>query len=242
MIEKEMLLKVAEKKGLKNKEHIEKDYLQDLFLFNLYQRTNVLVFKGGTALYKLYGLPRFSEDLDFSILKKIKIEPIIRKAAEGMGGQLKDIKKTKHYIAAKIAFEGVLTRHNTLRIDINTRNVVFDYEVRHYVPAYITINPFSLRVLELREIVAEKVHSLLHRAKARDLYDLFFLLRFVKPDRKIIERKLAVFNMKFDYNEFERRVQKLEMVWHKELAPFMLTELTEFSVVKDFVLNALKHC
>ncbi len=68
MINKELLSQASVGKGLINKEYIEKDYFQDLLLYQLYKQTNQLVFKGGTALYKFYQLPRFSEDLDFSAL------------------------------------------------------------------------------------------------------------------------------------------------------------------------------
>src|SRR3989344_2458817 len=58
----------------------EKDYLQDLILFSVYSIIgNELVFKGGTALYKIYKLNRFSEDLDFTLTKKIDIEKMTRK-------------------------------------------------------------------------------------------------------------------------------------------------------------------
>ena len=46
----------------------EKDYLQHLFLRELYSTVGTeLVFKGGTALQKAYGLHRFSRDLDFNL-------------------------------------------------------------------------------------------------------------------------------------------------------------------------------
>ncbi len=239
MIGREMLLQVAKKKGLKNREHIEKDYFQDLFLFHLYRETNLLVFKGGTALYKIYNLPRFSEDLDFSVLKETGVEALINRVADRINAEVRGVKRMKSSMTIKLGLKGILTSQNTLRIDVNTKNVVFGYEVKHYVSDYIDINPFSLRLLELKEIVAEKVHSILQREKSRDLYDLFFLLRFVEPERKTIEKKLAVFSMAFDFEEFKKRVEGMKKAWQKELAPFVLTELTDFDIVKGFVLAKL---
>ena len=55
----------------------EKDYLQDLILFSIYSKIGKdLVFKGGTALYKLYSLNRFSGDLDFTLINGIDIKKI----------------------------------------------------------------------------------------------------------------------------------------------------------------------
>ena len=40
-----------------------------------------LVLKGGTALYLAYGLPRFSEDLDFDSSKKLNLLSKIKNSA-----------------------------------------------------------------------------------------------------------------------------------------------------------------
>jgi len=241
MIDKEMLLDVAKKKGLTNKEHIEKDYFQDLFLFHLYKKTNRFIFKGGTCLYKIYGLHRFSEDLDFSVIEKPDAEKIVVEIAGKIGANVKGVKRMKNSILIKIGFNGILTSYNTLRIDINLENAVFGYDVKDYVPPYIDINPFSMRVLGLKEILAEKIHSLLARDKARDLYDLFFLLRFVEPDKELIMKKLKIFGMTFDLRKFEKEISDLEDVWETELKPFVFSELPAFRIVKDFVINKLSE-
>ena len=46
----------------------EKDYFQYMILAAIYSKPDKnIIFRGGTALQKAYGLNRFSEDLDFSI-------------------------------------------------------------------------------------------------------------------------------------------------------------------------------
>jgi len=65
MIKKDELKKIADSKRL-SMANTEKDYLLDILLFNIsHELGNTLVLKGGTSLYKLYNLNRFSEDLDF---------------------------------------------------------------------------------------------------------------------------------------------------------------------------------
>ena len=239
MITKELLIDIAKKKGLTNKEYIEKDYFQDLFLFQLYKKTNLFVFKGGTCLYKIHNLPRFSEDLDFSVLGKTEPEKIISEVADKIGREIKSIKKMKNSILIKLGFKGILTDYNTLRIDINLKNPVFEYEIKNYISPYIDINPFSLRVLSLKEMLAEKVHAIFARNKARDLYDLFFLLRFVELDMETINKKLEIFDMNFEPDKFLKKIDYFEKLWIPELRPFLLSELPDFNIVKNFVLEKI---
>src|SRR3989344_73706 len=86
MIEKKDLQDYARLKGL-SLGNAEKDYLLDIALLSISQRTkNELVFKGGTCLYKFNKLNRFSEDLDFSLIKDIDVDNLI-------GLLIKDFKK-----------------------------------------------------------------------------------------------------------------------------------------------------
>lgn len=244
MITKEILLEIGRKKGLTNKERIEKNYFQDLLLFYIFKKTNKFIFKGGTALYKIYSLPRFSEDLDFSILEDISLEEaekIIKEIVKNNNHlKIKSAKKTKDSLLIKISFTGILTRYNTLRVDINFNNkLIRGFDVKNYISDYIDINPFSLRVLKIEEIIAEKIHALLNRDKARDLYDLFFLLRIANFDKDLAEEKLKIFGMKLNKKILEKNISNLESIWKKELKAFVLNELPDFNVVKDFVLSRI---
>jgi len=244
MITKEELIRIGKNKGLTNKEHIEKAYFQDLFLYHLYKESNFFVFKGGTLLYKLYGLKRFSEDLDFSLSEKINTEKlieIIKKVVSKIPGfEMKDIKESKESLLFKISCEGILTRYNSLRLDVSLINKIFmGYELKIYVPDFIDIVPFSLKTLKPEEIISEKTHSLLNRKKARDLYDLFFLLRQFKFNKNLLDKKLKIFNMKYSFNKIKDSINSLNKIWKKELNPFVLEELPDFNSVKDYVIKKL---
>jgi len=235
-----MLLNIGKKKGLKNREHIEKDYFQDKLLYWIFKLTNNLVFKGGTALYKIYTMPRFSEDLDFTLLDpKENTEDKIVKIAEKLNAEI-NIKKLKTSLLFKLRFNGILTSYNTVRIDVSLRNkVLLGFNLKNYVPDYIDIKPFSLKILKLKEMVAEKIHSLLARKNARDLYDLFFLLRISEFDKKLAKEKLKIFGMRFNSNLIKKRINEIKPIWEAELKPFVLEELPDFNAVKDFVIKRL---
>ena len=234
---------VARKKGLLNKEYMEKDYFQDLLLFNIYKQTNLLIFKGETALYKLYGLQRFSEDLNFTLIGDLDIEKTMKRVLFSIeGSEIKDIKKMKNSVSIKAAFKGIITKYNLVRLDITLKNIVLEkFDVKNYTSSYTDINPFNLRILSSKEMVAEKIHSILNRESARDLYDLFFLLKFVKIDKQLIAKKLEIFDMKINHDMMKKRINNLKTLWKKELKPFVLYELPEFDAVSNFVLEKLKE-
>jgi len=61
------------KNAIKNQiqpKYIYREYCQNIFLSFLYQqkKSKQLLFKGGTALRIVYNSPRYSEDLDFTII------------------------------------------------------------------------------------------------------------------------------------------------------------------------------
>ncbi len=246
MATKDELINIGNIKGLKNKEHIEKSYFQDLFLFNLYKESNIFIFKGGTSLYKVYALPRFSEDLDFSLTEEIEKERVletIKRIVEGIKGfSIKTIKETKNSILIKIVCDGILTKYNTLRIDITTKNeILLNYDVKNYTSDYIDIPPFSLKILKPEEIISEKIHSILNREKARDLYDLFFLFKQFKFNKELTKRKLRLFNQDYSLLRLISRIKNLKSIWKKELEPFVLQDLPDFESVKDYILKRLKE-
>ena len=114
MIRKEKLAEVAQLKGISEK-NAEKDYLQELLLHYIYKHVaDLFVFKGGTALYKVYNLNRFSEDLDFSLIKrKVDLEKILKKVIYQLGllevqGYIEELEDFGNQINARLAFRGPL--------------------------------------------------------------------------------------------------------------------------------------
>jgi predicted nucleotidyltransferase component of viral defense system len=69
MITPEQVAALAKKSKI-NETVIFREYLQLVFLQKLYQKTpsQKIFFKGGTAIHLIYHAPRFSEDLDFSVM------------------------------------------------------------------------------------------------------------------------------------------------------------------------------
>ncbi len=171
--------------------NIVREYFQHLFLSQLYrlEKADNLLFKGGTALRIIYGSPRFSEDLDFSIFRveqhnqKKFIEDLftavlmeIEKAGIKVELGSKPGTTAEGYYG-DATFNIYDYRPISVSINISARNGrdikgEIDSVANDFVPTY---NVFHLPQ-EL--LVGEKIFdALLTRRKARDFYDLYFIMR-----------------------------------------------------------------
>ncbi|MCI2413471.1 MAG: nucleotidyl transferase AbiEii/AbiGii toxin family protein, partial [Cuniculiplasma sp.] len=91
-------------------------------------------------------------------------------------------------------------------------------------------------VLNLEEIVAEKVASIIERDKIRDIYDLYFLLdiKKVKYDESLVIEKMNRRNEKFERNKLMEKIQiaSSRMKWNSELSYLVNPLPDNLSVVK----------
>jgi predicted nucleotidyltransferase component of viral defense system len=191
MITQDAIKKLATQYRTSEFPNIVREYFQHLFLSQLYRLENAdnLLFKGGTALRIIYGSPRFSEDLDFSIFR---VEQHNRKEfiEDLFSAVLVEIEKTgiKVELGSKpgITTEGYYGDATfriydyqpiSVSINISARNGrdikgEIDSVANDFVPTY---NIFHL---PQGLLVDEKIFdALLRRGKARDFYDLYFIMR-----------------------------------------------------------------
>ncbi len=248
MIEGQDLL--AYKDRFANERQLEKDYLQVALLNEIYLNiSNELVFKGGTALEKIYSLDRFSEDLDFTYNGDLFDRHLIDAAISAFGEQYQMV--VHHVPASNESFTLELRNirgplYNTrkeyqkLRVDISIREKVeMQPDVSYFDPIYRDIKRFSLCVMDIREIFAEKIRAILTRAKARDVYDLYFVLskENISIDRKLIAKKLYMYETPFSDELLFKRLRSIdEESWKSELSHILLN-VPKYQVVKKAIIN-----
>ncbi len=163
--------------------NVRREYLQHLFLSYFYQQplTDQVYFKGGTALRMLYNSPRFSEDLDFSssltdihALEEAILGTLGEIARENVDVDIAESKTTTGGYLAIIAFR-VDQTPLSIQLEISLREGEKRGEavtiVSDFVPAYTIV------ALAREQLIDEKIRALLSRKKARDFYDLYFILR-----------------------------------------------------------------
>jgi len=198
MLSKDDIMKIAGEKKI-NPSAVSKDYALGWLLFGISKSSigNKLIFKGGTALSKVYFPEgwRLSEDLDFTLiddidpkaLEKVLNEevPKIVKDAIGMVVRLKDRPHSNEgYLMSRFQYDGPLGK-DTVKIEI-TREVTGEAHTKK-MPKVFDYPEFDVRVYLLDEILAEKTRAIIQRTKIRDYYDVWRLLKTKKFDREKVK-------------------------------------------------------
>lgn len=162
-------------------------------------------FYGGTALRILYGLDRYSEDLDFSLLKSdlnFSIEPYLQSVLDefkslGLTVSIREKKKTKQtaidsaFLKAETIWQEIILEDIIKETGVRSnKNVTIKIEVDRQPPLNfqteekLLLRPFSFYVkcYTRPSLFAGKMHALLfrkwlNRVKGRDWYDLEWYIK-----------------------------------------------------------------
>lgn len=195
-----------------DKEHALKEILQGIALYSLSTSDffKQAMFQGGTALRILYGLPRFSEDLDFILTtpnNDFKWQNYIQKiqdsfALYGIKPELQDRSQ------ANTAVQKLFLKDNSIGKILNSnfshhghRKLTIKFEIDTNPPAGSTDEmhfldfpiDYSVITQDLTSNFASKCHALLCRPyiKGRDWFDfLWYLRRNIKPNLNFLQNAL----------------------------------------------------
>ncbi len=146
-----------------------------------------LGFKGGTAAYLFYGLPRFSTDLDFDLLDQEKEDYVFEKMKKILlaAGIIKEQYKKRHTIFFILSY-GEKARN--IKVEINRRSFGSRYVHKNYLG-------ISMLVMTKEDMFAHKLIAMLERKKTanRDIFDVWFFLKNIWPiNRDIVERRAGI--------------------------------------------------
>ncbi len=188
-------------------ENALREIVQELALLGLWRSRffEHAAFYGGTALRIFHGLPRFSEDMDFSLLRPdpaFKLEPhleAVRAELAALGFQFEaEVKPKRADTALESAFLKGGTRVNLLCIGAPAglsghlppgQRLRIKLEVDTHPPGgaedevstLLAPIPFQVRLYQLPSLFAGKLHALLcrswkSRVKGRDFFDFVWYL------------------------------------------------------------------
>lgn len=143
-----------------------------------------LGFKGGTAAYLFYDLPRFSIDLDFNLLAEDK-KDIVLKKIKGIVKKYTEIKEAREKRFTLFFLLSYEREAVNVKIEISKRAFLADYEIKSYLG-------IPVLVMEKQDMVANKLVALLGRKNLanRDLFDLwYFLKNNWEINKKLVENR-----------------------------------------------------
>lgn len=245
MLSKDELEKIMMLKGL-NIVQTEKDYVQNLLLYVIYSVLGrELVFKGGTCMYKIYGLNRFSEDLDFSLVKHFDFQKSLKKilfiaGQAGINGRIKMLKEYQNQANIDLEFKGPLYTGNPkstcfIGLDISMREMPLLQPEKYTIYSdYKDVPDFDVFAMKLEEILLEKIAAVYNRKKARDVYDVWFLLKNknVQINLKLLQKKLQKNKIKFDKSIFIEKIEEKKSFWKTDVVPLITGNALDFPQVK----------
>ena len=223
--------------------------LAGLYRGGFFDRT---AFYGGTCLRIFYGLQRFSEDMDFSLLKpdeNFKLENYFDNLIaefKALGREVSITKKDKKTLTnVQSAFLKDTTevynlaftteKNIKIKIEVDTEPPL-GFETEHK----LLMLPFSImvRTYSISDLYAGKMHALLfrnwkNRVKGRDWYDFEWYVRN---------------NVPLNFNHLQQRTKQLNAITAKEFSidhfKNMLKERimkTDINNVKDDVRPFIKN-
>lgn len=245
MITREELIEYAKQANL-NLGQAEMDYFQNIILFILSQSYgNGLIFKGGTAMKKCYGLDRFSEDLDFTCSHKVDLQKLFdglkrfRLAFESSEKEYPNGLKVVLRLKGPL-YIGVKTSLCKFIIDFSYRESVLVKPKIKTIGRFMEEVPsFDVFVMDEGEILSEKVRAIMTRGKARDVYDLCFLLkRGNEPDLNLIQKKLDFYDEKWSKQSFKKSLLDKKAIWETELKP-LIPAVPPFAEVSGLILSKI---
>lgn len=202
----EQMLSQYNAETIYDKKNAIKEIMQEIVLCGLSRAGffKEAAFYGGTALRIFYGLNRFSEDLDFSLMS-VDMDfdltayfPILEKEIKSFGLNVTIMEKEKGIESnIKSAFLKGSTKEHILLFYSNqpvagiadSEKIKIKFEVDINPPGYATFEhryrllpaPYEINLYDAPSLFAGKLHAVICRAwknrvKGRDLYDFVFYL------------------------------------------------------------------
>jgi predicted nucleotidyltransferase component of viral defense system len=232
---------------------IERDYAQNWLLGSLGARFEMAL-KGGTGIRKVFiGDYRFSDDLDFTLLREYGLEDVrvglgeaVRDAGVRSGISFLDdvaVKEVSNGFEGVVRFRILRSAGNPLRIKLDLTK--FDGEVVVLSPESRRINHhysdgFSSSVLSypFDELFSEKIRALFERTRPRDLYDVWRLKGIGLDVSRIVVRKFDFKRVVFYLEGLDRRRGFFEGAWNTSLE-HQLPDLPSFEAVFRDVMDFL---
>lgn len=163
-----------------------------------------LGFKGGTALYLFYDLPRISVDLDFNLINEKEKDLVFEKLKKILEkiGKLLDASEKRYTLFFLLSYE---KEQRKVKIEISKRAIHPQYEIKNYLG-------IPILVVTKEGLASGKLSAFLTRKKfaARDLFDLWFILKKGwEFDEEYLKKQIGL-NLKTALKKAKEKVENIK--------------------------------
>ncbi len=161
-------------------------------------RPNALVFKGGTALSKVYlkKVQRFSEDLDFDLVVRGAEGELVRfskELAEKLTEyKIMEFRRVRSTIQFYCIYETPLGGKDHVRIDIAPKKLltVKPPENMQIESEFTHASVIGLKVYSIEDLTARKMNALAGRNEGKDVYDAHAALQLCS--KKVLKSAIGL--------------------------------------------------
>lgn len=223
-------------------EQVEQDLILSRILCELYSESDIaenLLFRGGTALHKLYFsiAGRYSEDIDLVQIQArpigILIDTIRNKLDPWLDVPKRKAGGGKFTLYYRFDTSSDIPAQRKIKIEINTRE--------HFTVLGISKKEFNVNsswfksgnnmvsTYKLEELIATKLRALYQRKKGRDLFDIWLALQQypnlkIKNIVKCFKEYTKFEGIKINRKEFEKNLllKKEDPVFTTDLSALLL--------------------
>lgn len=229
-------LKIIANKQKFNLILLEKDYLLTYLLY-LIKEVKGIYFKGGTALNKIFlNHERLSEDLDFTLTRKLsEVEKEIKDKLEGTIFKKITHDKRVDKFARLIVHYQLFYEKGTIFIDLNQRAKLLlkpeKIKIPHFYKGFIP--DFEVNCLNKKEMIAEKIMATCQRYKPRDYCDIYYIIKKKVPIQiDLVKKKFKENKKKFTKELLFKKTSKVFSKWNEDLSGLIKTNLSFMEVIK----------
>lgn len=260
----EQMVESYQPKNNEEKRNVVKEVMQEITLCALSKAGffDVAAFYGGTALRIFYGLDRFSEDLDFSLMTKNQdfdlstYVPTLKLLVQSFGLNVDvEIKHKTLDSAIQSAFlkgdtieQFLLFYPNDLVTGINkNEKVKIKFEIDTMPAGLATYEtkyrllpmPYSIKLYDEASLFSGKIHAVIcrswkSRVKGRDLYDyVFYLTRNTRFNLEHLREKLMESHIISQEDKFDVDFVKTLLIVRFDEIDFNDTKKDVLPFIKD---------
>lgn len=206
--------------------------IKEFHLFNVLSQVvtytsknnKTLVFKGGTALSKVYlgKAQRFSEDIDFDLEEDVeKVLLFSKELANNLKEySVSEFRRVHGTVQFYCNYDNLLGGKDHVRIDIAGKKIITSKPpvLKQAISEFTNSSVSGFYVYEIEDLMARKMNALCDRREGKDFYDIHMGLPLCKKLDKAITSMLQSEKRKETVTEFlQKTIANVKQADHKKL-------------------------